>query len=79
LVCIVDKLKGEKIPTGLEYLFRYRILDDCLIVAEGKCSSLDWVRIDARSTHVRQEFNEMFPEGWEVEFDFDKPVEEEIK
>jgi len=50
---------------------KYVVTDqDGIIVADGISSSEAWVRYDAGGYHTQREFDKMFPEGWEVEFDF---------
>lgn len=41
-----------------------------IVVAEGVSSSEGWVRHDAGGYHTKKRFDEMFPNGWDVTFDF---------
>ena len=41
-----------------------------IVVAQGVSSSPDWVRHDAGGYHTKNKFDEMFPQGWNVEFNF---------
>jgi hypothetical protein len=41
-----------------------------IVVAMGTSSNADWVRYDAGGHHTKRKFDEMFPDGWEVDFDF---------
>ena len=53
--------------TCLEYVVTD---ENNIVVAEGTSSSPDWVRHDAGGYHTKQRFDEMFPQGWQVHFDF---------
>lgn len=41
-----------------------------IVVAEGASSNEDWVRHDAGGYHTKRKFDEMFPNGWQVNFNF---------
>ena len=51
--------------------FSYVVTDESgIVVAEGVSSSPSWVRHDAGGFHTKQNFDEKFPQGWCVDFDF---------
>jgi hypothetical protein len=41
-----------------------------IVVAEGTSSSESWVRHDAGGYHTKATFDRLFPQGWQVNFDF---------
>ena len=67
LTCaIVDRFYG-----GSEPCLTYLVMDDNgIVVAQGVSSNEDWVRHDAGGYHTKKRFDEMFPHGWNVGFDF---------
>jgi hypothetical protein len=64
------KLRCRIVETN-SWFMRYIVYDENNIgVAEGCSSSPDWVRHDAGGYHTKERFDKMFPQGWEVSFDF---------
>lgn len=41
-----------------------------IVVAQGVSSSPEWVKHDAGGYHTKAKFDDMFPNGWQVAFDF---------
>lgn len=52
----------------------YKVYDGKKVVATGVSSSLVWVINDAGGYHTKTKFNELYPDGWEVHFDFSSRV-----
>lgn len=49
----------------------YVVTDESgIVIAEGTSSSPGWVKHDAGGYHTKKKFDEMFPQGWHVNFDF---------
>lgn len=58
-------------PQGFESPnYKYAVFDDKEIVATGVSSSLSWVRHDASGYHTKKDFDALYPDGWNVNFDF---------
>lgn len=56
---------------GSSPIMNYVVTDESgIVVAAGSSSSPDWVRHDAGGYHTKSKFDEMFPQGWQVNFDF---------
>lgn len=50
---------------------RYVVTDkNNMVLAEGVSSSPEWVRYDAGGHHTQKKFDELYPDGWEVSFNF---------
>lgn len=41
-----------------------------IVIAEGVSSSEAWVRRDAGGHHTKRTFDQLFPAGWVVSFEF---------
>ena len=69
LVCsIVHREHG---PGFSSPCLRYVVKDESgAVVADGVSSSEAFVRHDAGGYHTKRRFDEMFPQGWSVTFDF---------
>lgn len=52
--------------------YYYEVYDGDEMVAGGVSSSPAFVKKDAGGYHTKAKFDELYPEGWVVEFDFDK-------
>lgn len=50
--------------------YSYEVLDGDKIVSTGVSSSPWWVKHDAGGFHTKEEFDKLYPDGWEVEYDF---------
>lgn len=51
--------------------FEYVVVDENnIVIAEGTSSSPAWVRHDAGGYHTKEKFDQLFPQGWTVIFDF---------
>lgn len=49
----------------------YVVVDENnIVVAQGVSSDPEWVRHDAGGYHTKKQFDEMFPQGWRVNFNF---------
>lgn len=59
-------------PQGFQHAcYDYEVYDGSgEVVAVGTSSSPDWVKHDAGGYHTKVNFNERYPEGWSVSFDF---------
>lgn len=63
---IVDRFYGGSAPC-----LTYLVTDEHgIVIAQGVSSSEDFVRHDAGGYHTKKRFDEMFPHGWAVSFDF---------
>jgi len=71
LLCKIDKIIERD---SFEYPrdFEYSVWDGDQRVAEGTSSSLDWVKNDAGGYHTKKNFDERYPGGWEVEYEWEK-------
>lgn len=67
LTCsIVDVSPGFASPN-----YSYVVTDrNGVVVAQGVSSSESWVRHDAGGYHTKKNFDEKFPHGWQVTFNF---------
>lgn len=67
LTCsIVDVSPGLSEPN-----YTYVVTDrHGIVVAQGVSSSEAWVRHDAGGYHTKKNFDEKFPHGWQVRFNF---------
>ena len=66
LYCRIDSISdGVSSPN-----FSYSVYDGKKKVATGVSSSLFWVKNDAGGYHTKQKFDRLYPQGWEVEYDF---------
>jgi hypothetical protein len=51
-----------------------------IVVATGVSSSPDYVKHDAGGYHTKKRFDDLFPDGWTVRFEFDPtPLQAEDK
>ena len=57
--------------------YEYAVFDGESIVAVGISSSESFVRSDAGGYHTKETFDELYPDGWNVTFDFDTPKAQE--
>lgn len=66
----MKKLNCKIFSTDLFGNHNYVVKDGDEIITEGTSSSLRWVKHDAGGYHTKEKFDELYPEGWEVEFSF---------
>lgn len=48
----------------------YEVYDGDKVVSTGVSSSEDWVKHDAGGYHTKEKFDKLYPQGWEVKFNF---------
>lgn len=48
----------------------YAVWDGQKVVASGVSSDPSWVKHDAGGYHTKEKFDEKYPEGWKVLFNF---------
>ena len=48
----------------------YVVLDGEEVVSKGISSNPSWVKHDAGGYHTKEKFDTLYPNGWEVDFDF---------
>lgn len=66
LVCkIMSVTQGFSSPN-----YEYAVFDGEEVVSVGVSSNESWVRHDAGGYHTKEKFDKLYPEGWEVTFDF---------
>lgn len=49
----------------------YIVCDGQKVVARGTSSSPEWVKHDAGGYHTKRDFDQRYPDGWSVSFDFE--------
>lgn len=69
LVCKILEVKPS-LYFGGSPDYKYAVYDGKKIVSKGVSSSLGWVKHDAGGYHTQKKFDELYPDGWEVTFDF---------
>lgn len=66
LVCkIMNVTHGISSPN-----YEYAVFDGKDVVSVGVSSNESWVRHDAGGYHTKEKFDGLYPEGWNVNFDF---------
>lgn len=69
LICSI--VKDEYVLNGTSRNVTYVVkTEDGEEVAKAVSSSYSWVRHDAGGYHTQEKFDELFPEGWFVAFEF---------
>lgn len=67
LRCQINEITDQGSPSPN---YHYSVWDGDIEVAHGISSSESWVKNDAGGYHTKEKFDKMYPEGWEVKFDF---------
>lgn len=52
------------------YNYEYAVFDGEELVSVGVSSSESFVRHDAGGYHTKEKFDKLYPDGWNVTFDF---------
>ena len=64
-------VRAEHLPGCETPDFSYVVTDEHgIVVANGVSSSPSWVKHDAGGYHTKRKFDDLFPQGWQVNFDF---------